>query len=75
MLVKAWFANKTVVRTSKQEICNSEDNHTPSLQVTTEQRLVKVHAGLRGPDPGSTLVIQTNPYSTVPFDISLQSAD
>ena len=35
----------------------------------------KVCVGLRGPDLGSTLIIQTNTYTTVPFGISSRSAD
>jgi len=34
-----------------------------------------IYVGLWGPDPGSELVSQTNPYTTGPFSINLRSVD
>jgi len=43
------------------------------MPITLEFSMLDV--GLRGPDPGSTLISQTNPYTIGPFGISPRSAD
>ena len=48
-------------------------NHTSLMQILV--LATKPFVGLRGPDPGSTLVSQTNLYTTGPFSISLWSTD
>ena len=45
MLVKAWFANNIVKRTSKHERYNKEEAHTPSLNSSTKKKKkVKAHS-------------------------------
>jgi len=44
------------------------------VQVFSREKVAYI-VGFLGPDPGSELIRQTNPYTTGPFSNTLQSAD